>query len=303
MKKTLFVCLAILLSGYFAILLSCSGGSGPPSAEDLDEGTGAPLNLSGSVSGNTTDTELLVKSVIDQANTSFAMSTATITSTSSTTGGSSSSSTDYSIEETPVLEAPSTSKALITKSLGTSSEYYQICSGSGYTQSIDKQIKGSSGTATFTGSIKTTKTAEDQANTNIDVSGTFDNFKYYSSKNAALTGTAKLTGSVTVTKGVKALCDAALSGQPYDIDDYSFAATAYQQTSGSFSVSGDWGAAISFAVATNAIFDPDAKNMGATISGSASIKSGGKTTTCAISGSIDDLEDEDIEEAMKVSCK
>lgn len=263
----------IIMFAVCLLVVSCGGGggSGAPTAENLDEGTGATLDLSGSASGNTTDTEVVVKSILDQTNNTFNLST---------------------------------SKAMSVKSIDTTSELYKMCTTNSYTQTINKQISGTSGTADFTGSISMSKTSADQASINENISGTFDNFKYYgSTKDVTIDGTATVTGSGTMTKGLKALCDAAMSGQ--DPGEFAVAINTHQQSSGTFSISGEYGAAISFTVSTDVSIDSEAKIFSLTTSGSASVKSDGKTVACTINGSlVGSGGDDDLDSASyKVICK
>lgn len=272
-KLTMFLLAAALFTACGA-----DNGAPAPDAGSIPEGSGAALDLSGSSSGNTTDTEVFVKSTLDSVDASLRY--ATSSSGSSVSGGAA------------------------VKSISVS-DIRQGCANGSHTRTVNKQLTGTSGTASVTGSITVSKTSADEGSTSEDVSATFENYSYnyyggatyVSMANIMVDGTASLTSSATVSKGFGELCNAAVSGEP-PVSDFAIAGEFHKQITGSFSISGQYGAAIAFTFSTDAAITEDGTTSG-TFSGNASVKSGGKTVTCTVSGSLNNDTDSD---GYKVIC-
>lgn len=273
-KLTMFLLVAVLFT-------ACGADNGTPTPDvgNLPEGEGAALDLSGSSSGNTTDTEVFVKSTLDGVDASLRY--ATSSSVSSVSG----SAAGKSISVSDIRKG---------------------CTNGSYTRNVDKQLTGASGTASITGSITVTKTSADEGSTSENASATFENYSYnyydgtayVSMANTMVDGTASLTGSATISKGFGELCDAVVSGEPLTSSDIKIVGESHKQITGSFSISGQYGAAIAFTFSTDSAITEDGTTS-ETFGGNASIKSGGKTATCTVSGSLSSDTDSD---SYKVIC-
>lgn len=277
--------MAVLLSGSLAIVSACgSDGNSAPTIEDVDEGSGASVNLS-----TPSNAESIVKTILNNSSNAFDSAESSSSSSSSTGSSGSSSST--------------TIKSLVKSSSG-DAKLDQFCSTGHYEEAINKTIKGYSGTAVFIGNTISDKTSEDQATTSINVDGNFTNFVYYTpakGKSYKLTGTAHMDGEANITKGLKQLCSLALSDAEFDeTTNVSISSDIYEHTTGAFTVSGDIGAAIVFDLTTTMAIsnDSNSESYDISISGTASLKSGGKTVECVI-GKTGDME----YSSLTVDCK
>lgn len=261
MKRTLmflFVVLSVAACG--------SGGSDGPAAADVDEGTGASVDVS-----NSSTVEGHLKTIIGIVDDSFDTAQSNSSSTSSSNPTVSSTSGGSSPSSSMVIGAAFEGEEGALKGSSTG-----ICVTNNYSKDINKTLNGTKGTAVFTGNASAEKIGSDQLTMSADIKGVFNGYQRYSSS-YTLTGTTNMEGGGEITKGLSALCSSLnTSGLELSVTARYF---------GSISISGAIGAAMSydFDVTENASGGKET----ITVEGTAQFKSNDKTVNCTVGRNSD----------------
>lgn len=252
------------------LLAGCSNDSGGGnSVEGISQGTGPQLNLT-----SKTEVEMIVEGLLEDQQEILTDQSV--------------DSYSYSIETTPV--APATpNKFSLLKTTNSENPIYEFCTKGSYSKDFNAYIlNGSTGTASLTGSYEITKTGDDSADANIDIESKFTNFyrRRISNKKYFITGTSSVKVESSITKGLDVMCNMFMATTEPNFDcpsENEVAGDLYEHFMGSFSISGDAGAAITFDYTVKGTETIPCGPTNITVTGSAQIKSGEQVVTCSIS--------------------
>lgn len=281
-------------------LVSCSGGGGGGDVLSLPgEGSGPALDIS-----NTVEIESTIKSAISDADSSyisFLKSTSQTSSvgTDTTTAAPATTTGENSVDLAINLNPPTTNTAdaEIGKAVTTTSNALSVlCSTGSYSETLDKILNGSTGSAHYTGNREAHKTSADSAVFSENASAEFSDYSFSTPGNSAdptykpvtikLTGTYKVDINQEASKGIAGLCAGTDGAKEID-----FANSFKETKNGSLSISGSYGGALAYVINTSykqaysgKLEDIQLAKLEHTVSGTATFKSGDKTIDCTISG-------------------
>lgn len=276
MKKSLLLMTAVVL------LCSCggdNGGGGSPDVSDLPEGTGAQLDLATTDSAKKAEIANLVEQIIAGSGNSL--------------GDAESSA--------------SVGKSMMQKATSGNNLFTELCSSGSYSKTYQDVILNghSSGKVSVSGSVSASKASDDNGNIKTSFDGVFTNYStnvYKNGEYVNLTGTISSDADLTISSGLKIICDFIQYGTKPS-QTASGAMNGSNHLVGALSLSGGVGGALAFDITVAASYSSIAgtTNTGdITVSGAATLKSGGATTTCSVGRDSDP--DTDIDN-YKVTCE